>query len=179
MYFCPSHRQNIRLTCKFPNMQPNMQIWHIWTLIYMTLTQGHMISTIYCPLLLPVILKKNKLHIYPYTWAIVKNVISWPWPWPKVTWYQPYTIPIQCLISERNEFNIYPYTWAVGGNDKSYIFMTFDLANAHIDLKINRLCLLCIPCYSTSYQLSRSYHVEKMWETDMYRQTHKHLDGPQ
>ena len=53
-----------------------MLILHNLTLNYMTLTltQGHMISAIYCPLLWPVILKKNKLDIYPYTIAVGGNV---------------------------------------------------------------------------------------------------------
>ena len=52
-----------------------MQILHILTLNYMTLTliQGHMILTIYCPLPCPVILKKNELNIYMYTWAVGGN----------------------------------------------------------------------------------------------------------
>ena len=81
-------------------MLQNMQILHILTLNYMTLTltQGHMISAMYCLLPWPVILKKNQLDIYSYTSA-------------------------------------------VGGNVKTYILMTFDLENAPIDLKINRLRL--------------------------------------
>ena len=53
-----------------------MQILHTLTLNYMTLTltQGHVISIIYCPLPWPIILKKNKLDIYPYTTAVGGNV---------------------------------------------------------------------------------------------------------
>ena len=52
-----------------------MQILHILTLNYMTLTltQGHMVLTIYCAHPCSVILKKNQLNIYSYTGAVVGN----------------------------------------------------------------------------------------------------------
>ena len=111
-----------------------MQILHTLTLNYMTLTltQGHMISTMYCPLPWPVILKKNKVDIYPYTWTMGRNV-------------------------------------------KTNILMTFDLENAPIDPKINRLRPWPIPYYSTKYHAPMSFHVEKKWETD--RQTDTQTDG--
>ena len=53
-----------------------MQKLHVLMLNYMTLTltKGHMISAIYCPLLWPVISQMNELAIYPYTIAVGDNV---------------------------------------------------------------------------------------------------------
>ena len=52
-----------------------MQILNILTLnnMTLTLTQGHMVLTKYCPHPCSVILKKNELNIYPYTRAVVRN----------------------------------------------------------------------------------------------------------
>ena len=108
--FYPTHQQNTWFMC----ILPIMQILHILTLncLTLTLTQGHMISTIYCPFLWSVILKKNKLNICSYTWAVGGNVKTYilmtfdlenvpidpkinrlrPWPLPKVAWYQPYIV---------------------------------------------------------------------------------------
>ena len=49
----------------------------------------------------------------------------------------------------------------MGGNVKTYILMTFDLENAPIDLKINRLRPWSIP-----YHALMSFHVDKQWATD-------------
>ena len=86
---CPSHRLNSSITC----ILPIMQIWHFLALNFLTLTlnQGHVISTIYCPLPWTTISKKNKLHISPDTWVMVGNVKRYMFWWPLTLKMYPMT----------------------------------------------------------------------------------------